>query len=71
MANEDKDPMSDRRDVEKEGSTLSGSKLRDNISTEKALHPEDQDDVVEVVDQDPGETQKRNQNQSKDDPLAA
>jgi hypothetical protein len=29
------------------------------------------DEVTEVVDQDPGERQKENQNRSKDDPLAA
>jgi hypothetical protein len=69
MANENLD---DRRNVEQEGSSLSGSKLRNNQSTDKALHPEKQaQDDREIVDQDPGERQKENQNQSKDDPLAA
>jgi hypothetical protein len=72
MENQNQDPTSDRRDVEKQGSSLSGSTMRDNISSDRALHPENstqQDE--EVVDQDPGERQKENQNDSKDDPLAA
>ncbi|MGZ4813855.1 MAG: hypothetical protein ACXVZV_00495 [Terriglobales bacterium] len=73
MADKNQDPTLDRRDVKKEGSSLSGSTLRNNISTEKALHPEQSQDAEdsEIVDQDPGERQKENQNQSKDDPLAA
>jgi len=53
--------------------------MRDNASTEKALHPEGDappagrkdSEVEEIVDQDPGERQKENQNKQKDDPLAA
>jgi hypothetical protein len=74
MADHNQNPTSDRRDPMKEGSSLSGSKLRDNISTDKALHPETSrksEEEDEVFDQDPGERQKENQNQSKDDPLAA
>ena len=74
MANETNESnTSDRRQIDTEGSSLSGSKKRDNDSTEKALHPDNQgqSDFVETVDQDPGERQKENQNQSKDDPLAA
>ena len=52
-----------------EGSSLSGSTKRNNDATEKALHPEPESD--EMVDQDPGERQKRNQGGEKDDPLAA
>ncbi len=35
--------------------------------------PENQDEQIEeeIVDQDPGETQKRNQGDDADDPLAA
>ena len=33
--------------------------------------PSQEKDVVEEVDQDPGERQKENQNQQKEDPLAA
>ena len=62
---------------------MSGSEKRNNDATEKALHPqpanegssteqaEDKPEEYEVVDQDPGERQKENQNNSKDDPLAA
>ena len=80
MANEQNRNMeSDRRDPLKERSSLSGSKMRDNASTEKALHPEGDappagrkdSEVEEIVDQDPGERQKENQNKEKDDPLAA
>jgi hypothetical protein len=75
MANEYKhDLNSDEKDPSIEGSTLSGSRVRDNASTDKALHPKPQDqssDVDELVDQSPGERQKENQNQQKDDPLAA
>jgi hypothetical protein len=35
------------------------------------LEEKDREDVTEVVDQDPGERQKENQNGSKEDPLAA
>jgi hypothetical protein len=64
---------SDRRDPITEGSSLSGSKLRDNLATEKAIRPAapGPDEDAETVDQDPGERQKENQNQSEDDPLAA
>jgi hypothetical protein len=68
MANESLD---DRRDTEKQGSSLSGSTLRNNQSSEKAIHPEERQEEREIVDQDPGERQKENQNWSKDDPLAA
>jgi hypothetical protein len=77
----------DRRDLIQEGSSLSGSKKRNNDATEKGLHPEQnrdqhtgmsesgvnarRPDEEEVVDQDPGERQKRNQAGEKDDPLAA
>lgn len=77
----------DRRDVAREGSSLSGSTKRNSDATEKALQPESRDttnDAVlteggisarspesEEVNQDPGERQKENQNRSKDDPLAA
>ena len=76
MANqESNDRKSDRRNVMEEGSSLSGSTMRDNASTEKALHPDQQperpEEEIETVDQDPGERQKENQNDSKDDPLAA
>ena len=74
MHEQKQDPKSDRRDPVKDGSSLSGSKLRDNMSTDKAMHPESKNRselVEEEVDQDPGERQKENQNQSKDDPLAA
>lgn len=74
MANEQKqDPTADRRDPVKEGSSLSGSRLRDNVATEEGLHPKQpqSDEATEVVDQDPGERQKENQNDQKDDPLAA
>ena len=73
MTEEKQNPTSDRRDPVKEGSSLRDSKLRDNISTERALHPEtlDRSEEAEVIDQDPGERQKDNQNRSKDDPLAA
>jgi hypothetical protein len=37
----------------------------------KDIDAKDSEEVTEVVDQDPGERQKENQNQSKDDPLAA
>ncbi len=57
----------DRRDVKHEGSSLSGSTKRNNDATEKAVQPE----TGEVVDQDPGERQKRNQGGEKEDPLAA
>lgn len=74
MAKEQKQNLqSDRKDPLKDGSSLSGSKMRDNASTDKASRPEQQQRDVEeeVVDQDPGERQKENQNQQKDDPLAA
>ncbi len=76
MANpSSQDPTADRRDVMKD-SSLSGSSLRDNLVTEQGQHrraqeSSDADSIEEVVDQDPGERQKENQNQSKDDPLAA
>jgi hypothetical protein len=39
---------------------------------QSSLKPDkDREEVTEVVDQDPGERQKENQNRSKDDPLAA
>lgn len=83
---EKQNTTSDRRDAIHQGSSLSGSTKRNNDATEKALHPEQKDahsgmsepgvtartnSEDEVVDQDPGERQKENQNQSKDDPLAA
>ncbi len=73
MAETNQDPTFDRREVKQEGSSLSGSKQRDNVSSDKALHPETMGelDTDEIVDQDPGERQKENQNQEKDDPLAA
>jgi hypothetical protein len=74
----------DRRDLAREGSTLSGSSKRNNEVTEKALHPDrdqhtgmDESGVIarqpdsEAVDQNPGHRQKQNQNGEKDDPLAA
>jgi len=77
----------DRRDLIQEGSSLSGSKKRNNDATEKALHPEQNREqqtgmsesgvnarsreTEEVVDQDPGHRQKQNQAGEKDDPLAA
>lgn len=69
MAN-NQESSNDRRDVKKQGSSLSGSTQRNNAATEEAIHPKS-DDVVETVDQDPGERQKENQNQQKEDPLAA
>lgn len=76
MADQDKNETpNDRRDVLKQGSSLSGSTERNNTVTEAAVHPNEQlsreSDVAEVVDQDPGERQKENQNDQKDDPLAA
>jgi len=73
MTEKNENSTIDRRDIEKEGFTLSGSKLRDNASTDKSLHPKEMGklDGDEIVDQDPGERQKENQNQEKDDPLAA
>jgi hypothetical protein len=79
------DSPEDRRDVIHEGSSLSGSTKRDNDATEKAIHPQVSDQLPtpseeaadanrnneEVVDQDPGERQKRNQGGEKEDPLAA
>jgi hypothetical protein len=39
---------------------------------QSSLKPDkDREEVTEMVDQDPGERQKENQNRSKDDPLAA
>jgi hypothetical protein len=69
----------DRRDGIQQGSSLSGSTKRDNDATEKALHPLTQENVSshqpkpegETVDQDPGQRQKQNQGNEKDDPLAA
>jgi hypothetical protein len=86
--NSEQNPTADRRDPIHDGSSLSGSTKRDNDSTEKALHPDRDNDEhtgmtgsgviarqhdpeAETVDQDPGETQKRNQSDQKDDPLAA
>jgi hypothetical protein len=71
--NNSENPTSDRRDPLKEGSSLSGSNQRDNVATEKAVgvRENSNEDAPEVVDQDPGERQKENQNDSKDDPLAA
>ncbi len=78
--------QNDRRDIAREGSSLSGSTKRNNDATEKALHPQtdtstrtplNEGEVTarsperEEVDQDPGERQKENQNGSADDPLAA
>ena len=37
----------------------------------RGIDPESGEKEMEVVDQDPGERQKENQNQQKDDPLAA
>jgi hypothetical protein len=37
----------------------------------RGIDPEPEKPEMEVVDQDPGERQKENQNQQKDDPLAA
>jgi hypothetical protein len=72
MADNSETSKADRRDPIKDGSSLSGSTQRNNDATEKALHPDRSDsDTTEFVDQDPGERQKENQNQSKDDPLAA
>ncbi len=79
------DNPEDRRDVVHQGSSLSGSTKRDNDATEKAVHPQVTDqrrtptetiadanrDNEEIVDQDPGERQKRNQGGEKEDPLAA
>lgn len=53
--------------------------MRDNKVTEDALHPKSENESPdeqpdfegEIVDQDPGERQKRNQGDQKDDPLAA
>ena len=64
------DNADDRREVIHEGSSLSGSNKRNNDATEKANHPE-KNEQNEVVDQDPGERQKRNQGGEKEDPLAA
>jgi len=74
----------DRRDAIHEGSSLSGSTKRNNDATEKAIHPQvegkaeqDENEVhphspeLETVNQNPGFRQKRNQGDSKDDPLAA
>jgi hypothetical protein len=85
--NNSRNTTDDRRDVAREGSSLSGSTKRNNDATEKALHPEPpqakndaplaeggisaRSPESEEVDQDPGERQKENQNRSKDDPLAA
>ena len=43
---------------------------KDQNATPKNV-PSQEKDVVEEVDQDPGERQKENQNQQKEDPLAA
>jgi len=62
MPNEkSQNPVKDRRDVLKQGSSLNGSKVQESTDPE----------ALEVVDQDPGERQKENQNQIKEDPLAA
>jgi hypothetical protein len=37
----------------------------------RGIDPESKEEEVEVVDQDPGHRQKENQNQKKDDDLAA
>jgi hypothetical protein len=37
----------------------------------RGIDPETEKPEMEVVDQDPGERQKENQNRQKDDPLAA
>jgi len=37
----------------------------------RGIDPQSGEQEMEVVDQDPGERQKENQNQQKDDPLAA
>jgi hypothetical protein len=37
----------------------------------RGIDPQPEEKEMEVVDQDPGERQKENQNQQKDDPLAA
>jgi hypothetical protein len=73
MANVNADNTDDRRDIIREGSSLSGSNKRNNDATEKAVHPQAgvDDSDAEVVDQDPGEQQKKNQGDEKDDPLAA
>ena len=87
MANKTADQPKDRRDVIHEGSSLSGSTKRDNDATAKAVHPrteqtsnEERQPEQEVnphspereeVNQNPGLRQKRNQGNSKDDPLAA
>jgi len=73
MANlmNENDPAYDRKQLEKEGSSVSGSKLRNNVATEKTLQPNRNAEPAEEVDQDPAERQKKNQNQTKDDPLAA
>ncbi len=70
MANNNQERPDDRRDVTKQGSSLSGSTQRNNDATEAAIHPKS-DEATETVDQDPGERQKENQNQQKEDPLAA
>jgi hypothetical protein len=83
--NTEQNMTSDRRDVASQGSSLSGSTERNNAATEKAIHPDRQNsgksspgnvpsgdsDADETVDQDPGERQKENQNDKKDDGLAA
>ncbi|HWR17270.1 MAG TPA: hypothetical protein VN577_20745 [Terriglobales bacterium] len=79
------DNPDDRRDPIREGSSLSGSTERDNAATEKALHPgQRQDQSVsseshkesrspegDAQDQDPGQRQKQNQADKKEDDLAA
>jgi hypothetical protein len=78
--NTEQNATSDRPDVASQGSSLSGSTQRNNAATEKAIHPDRQDsdeassrdsEADETVDQDPGERQKENQNDKKDDGLAA
>lgn len=70
MVNTNQDTPNDRRDVRKDDSSLSGSNERNKKAIEGAVQPKS-DDIVETVDQDPGERQKENQNQQKEDPLAA
>src|SRR5438067_565734 len=60
----------DRRDVIKQGSSLSGSTKRNNDATEKAIHPDEAEQGAnpegQNQDQDPGMRQKQNQNDQKD-----
>lgn len=79
------DNPEDRRDIIEQGTTLSGSTKLHNDATEKGAHLQVTDQLPtpseaeadanrsneEIVDQDPGERQKRNQGDEKDDPLAA